>query len=174
MATPQITFRIRGSSAPASQLTFDEPVIKIGRVPSAHLKIDDQSVSRMHAIIEAPATNQISVIDLGSVTGTFVNGQRINKAKLVSGDVLRIGAFDIDVTITDIPLIPEIQFQDASEWSVKACHCCGQAHRVRVIRFGWREQRSVGVNQTGGTVVAICRGCRKVLRALLDESDETT
>src|SRR4026207_2092579 len=60
-------------------------VIKLGKVPSAHLKLDDETVSRMHAIIEVNGPGDVSIIDLGSTKGTFVNGPKVNKATLQSG-----------------------------------------------------------------------------------------
>jgi len=79
-------------------------VIKIGKVPSAHLQIDDDSVSRMHAIIEVAGTD-VSLIDLGSTRGTFVNGQRINKARLQSGDVLTVGEMTIELAIAATDMV---------------------------------------------------------------------
>ena len=72
-------------------------VIKLGKVPSAHLKLDDETVSRMHAIIEVNGPGDVSIIDLGSTKGTFVNGQKVNKAKLQSGDTIVVGETRIEL-----------------------------------------------------------------------------
>jgi hypothetical protein len=69
-------------------------VIKVGRIPSAMLRIDNESVSRMHAVIEV-SPKEILVIDLGSASGTLVNGARVTKMKLNVGDVLRFGNTDV-------------------------------------------------------------------------------
>src|ERR1700712_2254417 len=74
-------------------------VIKLGKVPSAHLKLDDETVSRMHAIIEVNGPGDVSIIDLGSTKGTFVNGQKVNKAKLQSGDTIVVGDTRIELAI---------------------------------------------------------------------------
>src|SRR4051794_13601728 len=74
-------------------------VIKLGKVPSAHLKLDDETVSRMHAIIEVNGPGDVSIIDLGSTKGTFVNGQKVNKAKLQSGDTIVVGETRIELAI---------------------------------------------------------------------------
>lgn len=79
-------------------------VIKIGRVASAHLRFqDDDQVSRMHAIIERNHDG-LFVIDLGSVLGTYVNGQKITKAKLASGDVVSVGRQKFRLTIVVDPV----------------------------------------------------------------------
>ena len=74
-------------------------VIKLGKLPSAHLKLDDETVSRMHAIIEVNGPGDVSIIDLGSTKGTFVNGQKVNKAKLQSGDTIVVGDTRIELAI---------------------------------------------------------------------------
>lgn len=77
------------------------PVIKIGKLSSAHLRIDDESVSRMHAVIEVTGPGTISILDLGSLRGTFVNGQKISKIKLRSGDQISVGDVQIELTVVD-------------------------------------------------------------------------
>ena len=54
--------------------TFSEPIIKIGKVASSHLRLDDEAASRMHAMIEVTSPDEIYIIDLGSASGTYVNG----------------------------------------------------------------------------------------------------
>src|SRR5438552_11024923 len=74
-------------------------VIKLGKVPSAHRKLADETVSRMHAIIEVNGPGDVSIIDLGSTKGTFVNGQKVNKAKLQTGDTILVGETRIELAI---------------------------------------------------------------------------
>lgn len=75
-------------------------VIKIGRLTSSHLRIKDASVSRMHAVIEVSQRAAV-IIDLGSETGTRVNGKPVNKASLKDGDRLRFGDIEVVVEIGD-------------------------------------------------------------------------
>ena len=92
-----LTFRIYRGDQLVREETLTQGVIKIGKVGSAHLRIDDESVSRMHAIIEVDHAGSVHVIDLGSTRGTFVNGQKVNKAKLESGDAMQIGALRVEL-----------------------------------------------------------------------------
>jgi hypothetical protein len=76
-----------------------QPVIKIGKLSSSHLRLDDESVSRMHAVIEVAGPADISIIDLGSTKGTMVNGQKVNKAKLQDGDMIQLGDTRIEFSV---------------------------------------------------------------------------
>lgn len=73
-----------------------QEVIKVGRDQKSHLRIEDEGVARMHAVIEAKP-DDVQIIDLGS--GTKINGQVVAKAALRTGDVIQIGATEIAVEI---------------------------------------------------------------------------
>ena len=95
-----LTFRIYKGDQLLREERLSLSVIKLGKVPSAHLKLDDETVSRMHAIIEVNGPGDVSIIDLGSTKGTFVNGQKVNKAKLQSGDTIVVGETRIELSIS--------------------------------------------------------------------------
>src|SRR5678816_2154053 len=94
-----LTFRIFKGDQLIREERLSLSVIKLGKVPSAHLKLDDETVSRMHAIIEVNGPGDVSIIDLGSTKGTFVNGQKVNKAKLQTGDTIVVGETRIELGI---------------------------------------------------------------------------
>ncbi len=98
-AKVSLTFRIFKGDTLLREERLSLSVIKLGKVPSAHLKLDDETVSRMHAIIEVNGPGDVSIIDLGSTKGTFVNGQKVNKAKLQSGDTIVVGETRIELSI---------------------------------------------------------------------------
>jgi hypothetical protein len=101
-----LSFRIFKGDQLIREEKLSLSVIKLGKVPSAHLKLDDETVSRMHAIIEVNGPGDVSIIDLGSTKGTFVNGQKVNKAKLQSGDTIVVGETRIELAIgaaDDVP-----------------------------------------------------------------------
>jgi adenylate cyclase len=62
----------------------------IGRGKGCDIVLDDASVSREHAALEV-TNDGIEVVDLQSSNGTSVNGQRIQRAKIGSGDNLMFG-----------------------------------------------------------------------------------
>lgn len=62
----------------------------IGR-RDADLVLEDQEVSKKHAVIEAFSRDNIYVRDLASTNGTYVNGVQVNQRKITDGDILKIG-----------------------------------------------------------------------------------
>jgi pSer/pThr/pTyr-binding forkhead associated (FHA) protein len=92
-----ITFRISLDGALVGERTFEEPTIKIGNASTAHIRLEHPSISRVHCVIEVGA--ELSIMDLGSESGTFVNAAPITRATFASGDQLRIGPFVLDVTV---------------------------------------------------------------------------
>lgn len=72
--------------------TIAQDIVKVGKDPRSHLRVDDDLASRMHAVIEVAGPNDITLIDLGNEPGTMVNGQRVNKCKVRPGDQIQIGS----------------------------------------------------------------------------------
>lgn len=106
-----LTFEVYKGEQLLQKTTLSQDIIKVGKLSSSHLRIEDESVSRMHAVIEITAPGEISIIDLGSVHGTTVNGQRVNKAKLKSGDEVVLGDIRMVITVGE----PEPVVADATQ-----------------------------------------------------------
>ncbi len=70
-------------------IVFEREIIKIGRLASAHLRLEDKKVSRIHAVIEVH--EDVSIIDMGSAEGTRVNGEKISRHTLRHGDDVQLG-----------------------------------------------------------------------------------
>ena len=70
--------------------------IKIGRGTNNDVVINDSVVSTSHAIITVSDFGEISIEDLNSKNGTFVNGKRITKAVLTSSSTVVLGNHSID------------------------------------------------------------------------------
>jgi hypothetical protein len=74
-------------------MTFERENVKIGRLPSMHLRLDDPKVSRIHAVIDIGA-NEVAIIDMvGTAEGIRVNGERAanSRTRLRHGDEVIIG-----------------------------------------------------------------------------------
>lgn len=92
-----LTLRVRKDGEVIDTRRFERNVVKIGRLSTAHLCIEDEKVSRIHAVVEVGDDGSVSIIDMGSVEGTFVNGKRISKSALASGDLIRMGGTELEI-----------------------------------------------------------------------------
>jgi pSer/pThr/pTyr-binding forkhead associated (FHA) protein len=63
----------------------------LGRAPRADFVVDTALVSRVHCRFLVNDVNELQLEDLGSTNGTFVNGQKVTKARLTNGDTLTVG-----------------------------------------------------------------------------------
>ncbi|AGC46629.1 FHA domain/TonB domain-containing protein [Myxococcus stipitatus DSM 14675] len=94
MAVPLTLKVFKGDTLVASK-DYERDIIKIGRLSSAHLCLEDEKVSRIHSVIEVASDGSMSIIDMGSVEGTYVNNKRVNKGQLTFGDEIRVGGTTI-------------------------------------------------------------------------------
>ncbi len=81
----------RGPSA-GSRFLLDTEVIGAGRHPDSDIFLDDVTVSRRHAEFRR-AGAVFTVSDAGSLNGTYVNRDRIDKVVLNDGDEVQIGKY---------------------------------------------------------------------------------
>jgi pSer/pThr/pTyr-binding forkhead associated (FHA) protein len=106
-ALPRVSFRERRQAIPADDpapgryleleggdervlLPLRDGTTHVGRGFAADVRLEDQSVSRRHAILhERPVGTRI--LDDRSANGTFVNGRRVMEATLQDGDVVVLG-----------------------------------------------------------------------------------
>jgi pSer/pThr/pTyr-binding forkhead associated (FHA) protein len=82
----------------AGQSTEIEGALVVGR-ESADLNTPDPRVSRRHALAR-PLERGVEVQDLGSVNGTFANGERIDdRVTLVTDAVVRVGDSTFELAV---------------------------------------------------------------------------
>lgn len=84
-------FKLTGLSGPlAGQIISMPKPMEIGREGADIRLTGDIQASRKHASF-SPAPSGISIIDLGSTNGTFLNGQRVQNALAAPGDIIGVG-----------------------------------------------------------------------------------
>jgi pSer/pThr/pTyr-binding forkhead associated (FHA) protein len=81
---PEQTFRIMPGG-----------VRTIGRATGADFIVDAALVSRVHCRVTALPDGGLELRDLDSTNGTFVNGQRVETARLASGDRIQVGRVEL-------------------------------------------------------------------------------
>ncbi|WP_445164047.1 FHA domain-containing protein [Mycobacterium sp. Dal123C01] len=75
---------------PTAVHTMDQVLIGIGRATDNTVVLDDLLVSRHHAVLRRSG-NQWELVDSNSANGTYVNGNRINRAIIGPDDMVGIG-----------------------------------------------------------------------------------
>src|SRR5688572_6348342 len=79
--------------------------IIVGRSSDLDMVLVEDMVSRRHAKIVVNA-DQVTIQDLGSTNGTFVNGERVKRATLNDGDRVLIGTSIIKLVTADAAIPP--------------------------------------------------------------------
>lgn len=88
------TLVIRKGPGAGERFFIDRPKLTIGRDPQHDIFLNDVTVSRTHAVLESHASD-VTVEDVGSLNGTYVNGVRVERAALGDGDLVQIGRFQM-------------------------------------------------------------------------------
>ena len=88
----EITVVVRAGSGKEKTYTFAKSRILIGRTVSCDIPLEEASAGKEHARLEVSDQGAIRLVDLGTSTGTLLNGNRFSDSILVSsGDELRVG-----------------------------------------------------------------------------------
>jgi pSer/pThr/pTyr-binding forkhead associated (FHA) protein len=64
--------------------------VNLGRAPENSIVLAEAKISRMHAQLNWVGDGW-EVVDLGSSNGTFVNGERVERARVLPGDTIELG-----------------------------------------------------------------------------------
>jgi pSer/pThr/pTyr-binding forkhead associated (FHA) protein len=71
-----------------------QPRVVIGRSRDCDIQLVDANVSRRHGELRQEGSSYW-IVDLGSTNGLEVNGKRVKRAKLRSGDTITMGSTEI-------------------------------------------------------------------------------
>ncbi len=83
---------VRAGAQAGARFPLSEMTTQLGRHPDSEISLDDITVSRRHAEIERTPDGYV-VSDAGSLNGTYVNQERVDRIVLRHGDELQIGKF---------------------------------------------------------------------------------
>ena len=78
---------LTNAACPEQKFNISQLPATIGRQPRAAVRLDDRRVSHFQCVIDAQ-DGLLTVLDLGSISGTYVNGVRRAMATLLHGDRL--------------------------------------------------------------------------------------
>jgi pSer/pThr/pTyr-binding forkhead associated (FHA) protein len=83
---------VRRGPNSGSRFLLDSDVTTAGRHPESDIFLDDVTVSRRHAEFQREGRT-FAVGDVGSLNGTYVNRERIDRMALSGGDEVQIGKY---------------------------------------------------------------------------------
>jgi len=96
--------RVVGSRTVLS--TVEQDTLRVGRGAGVDLRFDDTAVALEHALLRrlpdsGGRAGAYEVVDLGSITGTYRNGEQVASARLADGDEIGIGGWVLKVRWSD-------------------------------------------------------------------------
>lgn len=94
---PRLVISIDG--AIIKEVTLTKERTTLGRRPYNDIVISNLAVSGEHALLRC-VDGHVSIEDLQSTNGTYVNQQRITRQALQHGDVLHIGQYQMNLQLT--------------------------------------------------------------------------
>lgn len=83
---------VRAGEQAGDRFSLDADLTRLGRHPDSEISLDDITVSRRHVDIERTPDGYVAS-DAGSLNGTYVNQERIDRMLLRHGDELQVGKF---------------------------------------------------------------------------------
>lgn len=99
----QVVLRVVGGKNDGREITIAVPRFIIGRGDTAHLRPSSDLVSREHCAIVVGDDGVVTISDLGSRNGTFVNGTQLSADHPAqSGDSLRVGRLHFEIVIDPV------------------------------------------------------------------------
>ncbi|MCG8553872.1 MAG: TonB family protein [Proteobacteria bacterium] len=144
-----ITFHFYEGDRCVRSETLAQDIIKIGRLESSHLRIEDDNVSKMHSVIEVSAPDDVYIIDLGSAAGTIVNGAKVNKAPLRHGDQILLGGTWIVVDMSQAQAADAVAPSAAVAGTASGASAAGGSPGAQPGTYGSMEQ-SMGAGDPSG------------------------
>jgi hypothetical protein len=99
MSSATIVLKVFSGSNCIATHRVSREIVKIGRLATSHVRLDDDSIARMHAVLEV-GDNEVRLVDLGSNTGTLVNGVPVERSAAVrAGDRIDVGPYTMLVDV---------------------------------------------------------------------------
>ena len=99
---------VRSGPTTGARYLLDTDVTTVGRHPEADIFFDDVTVSRRHAEITRTGA-AFELVDQRSLNGTYVNGERVDRAVLTNGSEVRVGKFRLNFFVSPADLSPSAE-----------------------------------------------------------------
>ncbi len=141
--------------------------VRIGRGSDVDIVLNDDSVSRHHAIVRTSNASIVTIEDLGSANGTKVQGGLLRKnthTPLHRYDLIEIGAVQIILQYVDSPARTCL-FCSTSEFENRVRNACARATQ---------ERSNLSLVAISGIPLSACASLQLQLANTLDDEDVVT
>src|ERR1051326_4903997 len=156
---------IRSGSRTAQVLDLPPGLTRMGRHPDNELTLDDSTVSGRHCEV-LYQDGIVRVRDLASTNGTYIDGQKIQEAVLMAGQVLVVGSVTMALESTPVHIaIPEMPVPAVPPTEVDGVPVCyqhpGSRAPLECAQCGKRfcELCVHQVRRVGGAALTLCPVC---------------
>lgn len=146
-------------------LTGDE--VSIGRDDANTLRIEDRSVSRHHCSIRKLGAHEFEIRDLGSRSGTAVNGLPVSERVLGDGDEIRVGECHFVFLLSQAEEAADVQFDEAA-LDTRTFHNLPPPAAKPLLDEA-AASASLAVLIRIGTAIQTARGTQEIAHLLMEE-----
>lgn len=92
------------------EVPFQNSRLLIGRGDDCSLRIPASEVSRHHCeVVFDEDEDAVTVKDLGSSNGTFVNGRKVSEEEITPGDTITVGPATFVLRLNGFPKVVDVQ-----------------------------------------------------------------
>jgi len=96
---PTLSFSISVDGTAAGTQEFEQEMVTIGKGGAAVLQINDDGLADLHAAVQVADDGSVTLLDLGSESGTLLNGATVNNSAVSDGDEVRLGKTTIKLSV---------------------------------------------------------------------------
>jgi pSer/pThr/pTyr-binding forkhead associated (FHA) protein len=96
---PTLSFSISVDGTEAGTQEFEQEMVTIGKGGAAVLQISDEGLADLHAAVQVGDDGSVTLLDLGSESGTLLNGNAVNNSAISDGDEVVLGKTTIKLGV---------------------------------------------------------------------------
>ena len=165
-----LSFAITVGDQDAGSQEFEQEMVTIGKAVTAVLQINDPALADLHCAVQVGDDGVVTLLDLGSESGTLLNGESVNNAPIADGAEIRVGntVLKLGVKRPEPPSVEEQEEQAAEVAKGQGLLSANEADAAFEAQFGETEPVMDFVSRSGtaDSDLGINRGAPKVLEVV--------
>lgn len=142
----ELSFKLFLSGKLQAEQKVESDSITIGRAGTNLIRLDDERVSDLHAVVKVTKDRQLVLTDLGSDEGTFIGSDRVDmRSQIKPGARVRVGPFEVLLELIDR------RKREAAQAPKKASDLQREKDASEVIRMlfaAWDRADGTGTDNT--------------------------